>query len=32
LTGRLAEETLRRAIGVALLAIAVAFVVEIAFG
>jgi uncharacterized membrane protein YfcA len=32
LTGRLAEETLRRAIGIALLAIAVAFVVEIAFG
>jgi uncharacterized protein len=32
LTGRLEEETLRRAIGVALLAIAVAFVVEIAVG
>jgi uncharacterized protein len=32
LTGRLGEETLRRAIGVALLAIAVAFVVEIAVG
>ena len=32
LTGRLAEDTLRRAIGVALIAIAVAFVVEIAVG
>jgi hypothetical protein len=31
-TGRISEETLRRAIGVALLAIAVAFVVEIAVG
>jgi uncharacterized protein len=32
LTGRIPEETLRRAIGVALLAIAVAFVLEIVFG
>jgi uncharacterized protein len=32
LTGRLSEETLRRAIGVALLAIAVAFVVEVIVG
>jgi uncharacterized membrane protein YfcA len=31
-TGRIAEETLRRAIGVALLAIAAAFVVEVALG
>jgi uncharacterized membrane protein YfcA len=32
LTGRISEETLRRAIGVALLAIAVAFLVEVALG
>jgi uncharacterized protein len=32
LTGRIAEETLRRAIGAALLAIAVAFAVEVAVG
>jgi uncharacterized protein len=32
LTGRISEETLRRAIGVALLTIAVAFLVEIAVG
>jgi uncharacterized protein len=32
LTGRIAEETLRRAIGVALLAIAVAFVAEVVVG
>ena len=32
LTGRIAEETLRRAIGVALLTIALAFVAEIVFG
>lgn len=32
LTGRLSEETLRRAIGVALIAIAVAFVVEVVIG
>ena len=32
LTGRLAEETLRRAIGVALLAISLAFLAEVVFG
>jgi uncharacterized protein len=32
LTGRLSEETLRRAIGIALIAIAVAFVVEVVVG